>query len=200
MKIYFFFIFMILFINISYAQEKIENFNDIQELELNFKLKSIIKLDKTENNPKLEYIKASMSFYPREDYRQKIINQNFISNPQIAVEKEDSTLTYKWSNIDEDTINKVDYGIDSRILTKNEFVKITEEIKFPIQNLDNSLIKYTQATEFIDTTPEIKSKAYELIGTETDLYKVVFRIADWTKNNIKSVSYTHLTLPTTPYV
>ena len=185
MKLFLVITITILVTSIVYAQEKIENFNDVKELELSFSLKSTIQLNKIENNPSLEFIKATLSFFPREDYRQRVINEQTSSNPQVPVEREDNTLIFKWTSIDEENTNKIEYGINSKVLTRNEFIKITKEIKFPIRNLDNSLIEYTKATEFIDITPEIEAKAYELIGTETDLYKTVFKIADWTKNNIK---------------
>ena len=63
---------------------------------------------------------------------------------------------------------------------------ITEKINFPIERLPEGIVQYTKPSETIDSNNEdIIRLASQLVAGEDDLYDAVFKIADWTKNNIQ---------------
>src|SRR3989338_5822205 len=63
--------------------------------------------------------------------------------------------------------------------------EVRQKIDFQIQELPEDIIAYTKPSETIDSNNEdIVRIASELAKGEDDLYVAVFKIADWTKNNI----------------
>ena len=102
------------------------------------------------------------------------------SNPNANIEEGVDFLTYTWNEFNPN----LDMDVSSSIKTENIFHKM-DHIVFPITNLDEEYEYYLQEGEKIDITDEIVDKAAEIIAGETDLYTVVFKLADWTRNNIE---------------
>jgi len=100
--------------------------------------------------------------------------------PNSEIVRESDHITSTWEQYDEE----LKLEIFSEIRTNNTLHKL-DHIDFPIQHLDEEYKYYLQESEKIDITQEIVDKATEIISGETDLYTAVFKIADWTRDNIE---------------
>ncbi len=172
------------FIPASYSQdttEKIENYNNLQYLELEMYISNDVGVEYTSSNHKVEYIKSDLSFFPKNDERQTVESIKPFSTPSGIIEEKENEITYLWNDFSGDTIN---YGYTAKVMVNNQISRIDKKIDFPVKKIDSNFLTYTQATEFIDINAKIEKKANEIIGVEDDFYKVVFKLAEWTNNNI----------------
>lgn len=85
LKIFYLLLTLILLLQITLAQEKEENFNSYSDLELSLEISSTLNLVFTEQNPKIEYIKTDLSFFPRNDDRQQVLDLEITSNPLAEI-------------------------------------------------------------------------------------------------------------------
>ncbi|MBI2653637.1 transglutaminase domain-containing protein [Candidatus Woesearchaeota archaeon] len=80
---------------------------------------------------------------------------------------------------------KIDFNVNADVKTINFMPEIGQKIGFPIKELPKDIAIYAKPSETIDADNEsIVRIASELVKGEDDLYSAVFKIADWTKNNI----------------
>ena len=175
-----------LFILFSYfvnAQDPVESYADYQSLTLNLSLKSGMTIERARQNSRIDSITASISFFPRDDYRQKALDLELTSTPETESKITETDAIFEWKR--DDIPNKLSYEISGKVRTSNNFVKVDRAVKFPLQDLDDDLLKYTKASKYIDLNDAIESQARMLVSGETDAYKAAFRVADWVKNNIK---------------
>ncbi len=173
-------IFIILLLS-SVVAAQVENYNDVQTLSINLIIQQSITVNYKTSSATLQSVTASIIFIPIEDTRQKIINLNTQTTPEGKVKQDPQQVTINWENTKDQSLS---YKIQATVQTKNSFPKIKQKMHFPLDQLDQDVNKYTQPTEFIDLTPEIEAKAREIIGQDDDLFSVVFKLADWTQNNI----------------
>src|SRR3989338_8361678 len=163
----------------SFALNVVNDYNDYSELKLNFLINGEFELIKTSEDHKIAEAITYLTFFPQIDNMQKIESIDFNSKPSAKITKESEEIIYQWDNPEE---GKFYFGLDSEIKTVNTMPIIDEKIYFPINN-KNKL--YTEPTEFIDITPEIKEQADKIVSGEDDLYAVTFKIAYWIQQNIK---------------
>jgi hypothetical protein len=157
----------------SFAQ----NFYQQDGLSIKLDVKEEIELTSTKENSELKEISAKILLYPKDDYRQKIIDWD--SEGSI----EDNQVDFFWND---GLINNKNFGFSSTIKTNNNRVQVTKKISFPI-NLDDieDKLEYLKPTKTIDSdNPEIIAKASELAEGEDDLFKVVFKLAEWVDSNV----------------
>lgn len=172
---------ILLLVPVCYAY--LEDYSEYEDISFLHTTSSEINVYVTGNDPKIMDLTVQLNLIPRNDYRQSILNQEIISRPSAYVDFDpdfDETLGLNWKNLNTDLIY---YEVNSRILTKHIISKI-RKIKFPIQNLEWNLDEYTQATEFIDVTQEIREKANEIVEGEDDLYEAVYKLAEWVRINV----------------
>ena len=162
---------------IPFVSAEVENYNDYSELIINYNLNTEIELS---GGNQLNYLIANLSLIPLESERQSIISLNTDSNPNADVTLGESSISFEWNEYNSD----LSLEIDSEIETKNILHKL-ENIPFPITDLDEEYEYYLQEGEKIDITDDIVDKAAEIVSGENDLYTVVFKLADWTRNNIE---------------
>ncbi|MFH0751997.1 MAG: transglutaminase domain-containing protein [archaeon] len=136
----------------------------------------------TGTKPNLESIIVNISFIPLVSEYQigKIISTAITPAGQIT--EGAGSLVINWENPRHE--QEFSYLIKTEITTQNTLKKVLNTQRFPISNLDKNYISLTEPTEFIDTNEDITNKAVEIIAGETDLYKVMFKLADWVKTNI----------------
>lgn len=173
-----YFILFFLVINIVVAQE----FNDYKSLEIESKFSSKLKLDYLEDNYKLDYVTANLTFFPRNNEFQNADNK-FSSNPNAKITFNDNFILYRWDNPGG---NELQYNLNSNIKTQINFKRIKEKIKFPINENDIKGLKdYVKESQTVTSNdPEIRKKAAELAQGEDDLFILVHKIGEWTKENI----------------
>jgi len=125
----------------------------------------------------IESAAINITFFPKQYDNQELLK--FYTNPQADIT--DNALKFTWNRPE----GKIDFHVNADVKTTNVITKIKRKIYFPIEELPQEVIKYTKPSETIDSDNEgIIRIASELVKGEDDLYAAVFKIADWTKNNI----------------
>ena len=119
----------------------------------------------------------NMTFFPKQTDTQELLK--LYTNP--IADFTGNSLKFTFKNPE----GKFDFRVNAEIKTTNTFPEIRQKIKFPIEELPKDIIVYTKPSKTIDSNDEdIIRLASELAKGEDDLYAAVFKIADWTKNNI----------------
>ena len=119
-----------------------------------------------------------LTFFPRQADAQEVLKLNTVPKAEMT----GKALRFEWENPEE----KIEFKVNAEVKTLNVIPKIREKIRFPIEHLPEEVIDYAKPSETIDSgNDDIIRLASELVRGEDDLYAAVFRIADWTKNNIE---------------
>lgn len=144
------------------------------ELELQLDVEGKIELIPENGASGLRTASAELLLYPYHDIRQTVI--------EGMENVKDNKITYQWLD---QKIGVKTFGYTSKVKTENLRLKVTKQIPFPIVNILGQE-QYLQPTETIDSNhPKIVAKATELAEGETDLFKVVFKLANWVDQNVK---------------
>lgn len=160
-----------------------ENYHDYKTLDMEMDVSADINIDYQQSNSRLEHLIVNFYFFPKENSKLKILKMERLSIPQATLtESKDGAIMFRWDDPEE---TKLYSEIKSRIRSKNDFIKIPVKIRFPVTGINRQLLKYTEETRYIDFNHNIATKASELAEGETDLHIVVYKIADWVKNNIE---------------
>lgn len=167
---------LIFLLFVKAASAEIENYNEFLDLTLQYNLNTNLDLEGSSMN----YLIAELLLVPKSNDRQEVPNLETNSNPLAEIMKSQEKITYKWT----DYAPSLSLGYNSKIKTKNIFYKI-DKVSFPLLDVPEDYQQYLREGETIDITPEIVDQAAEIIEGETDLYVVVFKLAEWTKSNIK---------------
>ncbi len=119
----------------------------------------------------------NMTFFPKQTDTQELLK--FDTSPKA--ELRENQLKFTWKRPE----GRIDYKLNAEVKILNILQEVRQKIDFPIQELPEDIIVYTKPSETIDSNNEdIVRIASELAKGEDDLYVAVFKIADWTKNNI----------------
>ena len=161
--------------------EQVENYNEFQYVEMELKISSDIGVEYLDSDYVIDFIKSDVSFFPRNDERQTVQNLDIFSTPHASVQQGSQEIVYLWQETNGDSLN---YGYNAKIKVNNDLFRVEEKIKFPLLKTDATVLTFTRPTEFIDINTKIERKAEEIIGTDDDLYSVVFKVAEWTNLNI----------------
>lgn len=154
-------------------------FYESKEIITDFNVNTKLKIIPTSEQFILEKVMTDLSFYPREDYRQKIISLETQPKPAEV----NDNLQFIWYQPKED---ELEIKINARVDIENKFVQVKEKVPFPLQNIPSKEKQYLQETTLIDFSKNgIQQLANDLSEGETDEYEVVFAIANWVKNNIE---------------
>ena len=100
--------------------------------------------------------------------------------------------------------NKLIYGdySDSKIIT--EFINSVDLVTYEFENIPFDILNEINKSKSVLPKPEINSLIQNRLTEKDFLNKNNIRTTNYAliknKDEIKAVSYTHLTLPTTPYV
>jgi hypothetical protein len=174
-------IFLIMAVSIN-SKEDIESYSGLEYLEMSLGVSSDIFIDYTGSNPKIDFIKSDLSFFPKTTESQEVSNLKSYSSYTADIQEGENEISYTWGGIPSE---QIEYGYDAVVKVKGDIAKIKNKIKFPLIKIDSDNLKYTRATEFIDTTRGIEKKAKEIIGAEDDFYMAVYKTAEWTHKNIE---------------
>ena len=175
-------IFLLVFImslKLVIAEEQANDFNGYSNLEFDFRLYGSFTLESTSSKGKISEVASFLTFFPREDFTQEVKSLKFDSNPPAVISKDKDEVSFTWNAPKEGAFN---LNVNSKVNTKNAIIIVDEKIDFPLKNVETF---YTEPTQFIDITDDIKLKAKELAANEDDLYAVSFKVAEWIENNIK---------------
>jgi len=120
-----------------------------------------------------------VSFYPREDFRQSVLEQSATPTPTI---RDDGVLEFSWPNPGQ---GQHDFNIDAIIETQNAYLPIRSKIPFPLESVPQEFVQYTQASGNIDITDEIIHMASLLASGKDDLFEVAHNIGTWVEANVE---------------
>jgi len=147
-------------------------------IDMTVKISSTINIIETSSSSNIDYIKANLSFFPEENWRQEIKNSE--TSPRAEIN--DNSILYSWSNPSE---NQLELSVSSDIKTYNRVKEIKTKVNFPLEKTDNELLIYTKPTEKIDLNEDIVKLATGLAEGEDDLFVLENKIAEWVNKNIK---------------
>ncbi len=151
------------------------NYDTVESLTTKTTLTSQIEIE--QQSPTLDYLKATLNFYPKEYQNQEIISHLTSSSPS-ATETEN---TFTWEEI----YNNYELQTITTTTSTNYLNKVYSTPTFPISSIPEEYEIYTQESEFIDLNDDIEQQAQDIIQGETDLYKVTFELARWVNQNIQ---------------
>ncbi|MBI3032510.1 transglutaminase domain-containing protein [Candidatus Woesearchaeota archaeon] len=154
-------------------------FYESKEIVTDFTINTKLKIVPASEKYILEKVITDLSFYPREDYRQKILSLETEPKPAEI----NDNLQFIWYQPKED---ELEIKVSARVDIENKFVRVKERVPFPVQKIPAKEKQYLQETTLIDFSKNgIQKLANDLSEGETDEYEVVFTIANWVKNNIE---------------
>ena len=117
--------------------------------------------------------------FPKNDSRQTV--NSIILEPSSGILTSDGNAYFSW---DHPATEDFSFSMTSKVKSVNIFYGIPEKVDFPIKSLDASFYEYTQPTDIIDITPEIKDTASELSSGVDDLYELEYIYADYVRRNV----------------
>ena len=174
-----FLIILLLFLpGMVFAQPNGELF-DYHALDLELSITNDFDVAPTSSKYYIDYVSAELSWYPREDYRQEV---DYITTDPGADFDEEIGFLFEWKQP-----SRTSFSIEqeSEIKAKNEFLRVSKKIDFPIKDLDPAYSIYLEPREIIDINDDIRQIASEIVQGEDDLYRAVFKLADWVENNVE---------------
>lgn len=158
--------------------QSVNDYNDYSSLKIGISVNNSFYV--TTLNPKIDFISANLSFFPRTEDVQKVESIDIDSIPASTLKSYDkNTIPFYWKN---PTSMNYYLAIDSIVSVTNAIIPIDRKIDFPIEKMDN---QFTKPTEKIDIDEEIRAKVQELAAGESDLFVVSFKIAEWVEENVK---------------
>lgn len=126
------------------------------------------------------YIEAAtinITFFPKQAAMQELLKLSTSPGAEVTGD----SLKFEWKKPE----GKIEFRINADVKTTNTITEVRQKIDFPIRELPEEMIAYTKPSETIDSDNEdIISLASDIVKGEDDLYAAVFKIAEWTKNNI----------------
>ncbi|MEM4267749.1 MAG: transglutaminase-like domain-containing protein [Candidatus Woesearchaeota archaeon] len=169
-------LFIVLFVSLVFGEE--QSIYNTEYLILENNVSSTIMVTPEISNYRLQNVKVSLSFFPRNTERQNILSQYVYPNAEV----EDS-IVFSWKKPQG---KELSFGVDSRVMINGGYSMVTKKVDFPLWELPLDIMEYTKESETIDSNnPKIKSLATELAYGESDLAVVVHKIAEWVNLNIK---------------
>ena len=175
-KIILFFVFVMLNISLS-ANAQDDWFYNSQNLIIEVNVSSGADIKPKAADYSVDYIKVNLSHYPYKSFNQEVMAFDFYPEAK----KENNALLFEWQNPKDEII----FGYDAKIRTSSGIIKITKKIPFPLAGLPEELKQFTRPQEIIDSNNEdIIALASNLVEGQDDMYVVVDKLAEWTKNNI----------------
>ncbi|HLC96259.1 MAG TPA: transglutaminase domain-containing protein [Candidatus Nanoarchaeia archaeon] len=149
-----------------------------ESVDLTLKISSHLDLVPKSNAATIKDLTINLTLVPVE-YRQQHITSK-TSSPQAVLYP--TYALFSWADPDAGTL---EFSLDSDITLSGEPIRISKKIKFPFE-APPEVEKFTQPSTTIDSdNPAIFALANNLAEGEDDLNIVVFKLAQWTKNNIK---------------
>ncbi len=147
-------------------------------LEVQLDITGGFTLEAQGNNPTVQDVTTQLLLYPQKDFRQNIVSLDTSGTSQ------DTKILFRW---DDQQLGTKKFGYSARIKTKDQRLKVKSKMPFPLPAESiQGLEQYLQPTETIDSTdPTVVAKATELVEGEDDMYKAVFKLANWVDENVK---------------
>lgn len=132
----------------------------------------------------MDLLTVNLSLFPLTDEYQVGKVTSVTTTPSTSkITQGEGSVIITWDALSNE--KEFTYKITGDVTTQNKNRKIRRMQKFPLNDLDPAYIPYTEPTEMIDLNENITKKAVEIIGGETDLYKIIFKLAEWVNENVE---------------
>lgn len=162
-------------VNSVFAQD----FQNSESLRISVDVKGNIEIIPESPSYSIKSVGVNLSFFPEGGFNQKVLELDIRPEGEIT----DGAIKFEWKDPSE---REIDFGFSAELETYNKIIGVKAKINFPIIDLDKEIEIYTKPSETIDSDDkEIVKLASELAKGEDDLYKAVFKLADWTNRNIQ---------------
>lgn len=121
---------------------------------------------------------ANMSWFPRDRPGQEVLS--LTTDPEADVSDESIIFS-----LHDPPLGDHSFDIDYTVRTTADTTPVKDRVPFPITALPSRYEPYVQATDIIDITPEMRSLAADIAGDERDLFRVLTRLASWTRQHVE---------------
>ncbi|MFH0869597.1 MAG: transglutaminase domain-containing protein [archaeon] len=148
-------------------------------LNLRLDISNDLKVRPVSSDFYLSQVTATLAWYPVDDYRQIVES---ITTEPMADFKEGDGFFFRW---DSPSQNSFELKETAKLTTKNEFLKVTKKVPFPIKDLDPEIAGYLKPQEIIDVNDDIKSLASSLVKGDYDLFSATSKLAEWVEDNVE---------------
>lgn len=141
--------------------------------------------------PDVSSVLATLTSFPRESFHQKVQDIDVTGNPQpeAVTRDEFKNLQLYWTK---PSSSMCSFQLQANVQTKSEVLPVKQKIRFPIleEILPPEIAnEYLQISEIANQNREIQELAHTIsrtkVSDKSDLYHVVFAVADWVKTNIE---------------
>ncbi len=169
-------ILMLLILPVCHGIEESRFYNSGHML-LDVRLSTELEVVSLSPSPKIDFITANISFFPKETAGQAIRKTDFSPEPESIGE----TAVFRW---DKPSQSRLFIDMDSIVKVENDPVRVSGKIRFPLENIPDEARKYTLPAEIIDIDENIINTASDIASGKDDLMDVVDSIAVWVNTNI----------------
>ena len=136
-------------------------------------LKTDLKFEVPTSN-KVEKLSANITYFPRSDERQSVTALEVQTVPIAEVKKDKENILIEWDSVE----NGVSFGINS-VINNKAILKDFDETRIEVVE------QYLKPTRYINSDNEkIRDLAKEIVKDETSNVKKVYKLAEWTRENI----------------
>lgn len=150
---------------------------DAESITVDMNIRSGLKIERTGPDYALEYVTANISFIPLNLPEQEVLRLVLEPQPKVS----DDNYVFRW---DDPVPANPGFSVDAKIKTRQIYPAIGRST-FPYHDYPSTVLHYTEPGTTIDSDNyKIITKASELAAGEDDYFKVVFKMADWTKNYV----------------
>jgi transglutaminase-like putative cysteine protease len=164
---------------------------DAQSMKARVKIQSGVEFEASGNSqPDISSVLATLTSFPRESFHQSVQKIDVTGNPQpeAVTRDEFNNLQLYWKTPQTGQCN---FQLKAEVETENKVLPIKQKIRFPIEEsiLPPEIVNdFLKITEIANQSPNIQELAHTIadsVSDKTDLYHVVFEIANWISMNIK---------------
>ncbi|MBD3313586.1 hypothetical protein GF345_04040 [Candidatus Woesearchaeota archaeon] len=149
-----------------------------QDLVLDVDLSTGLQVNSRAAYPDIDFITANISFFPKETLGQRIIESEFFPKPAYLGD----VAVFEWNNPGKE---RLVIDIASTVEVDNNPPRVSRKIPFPVSDLPESVMEYTEPGEITDINQDIINLASEIVSGKDDLVDVVDSIAVWVNTNIQ---------------
>ena len=170
------FLLFLLFLPIVIGEDWIFNSESVEmELDISSKVELVPKSSKYS----VDYIIANLSFIPLDGFQEEVLSIETVPFTEVKGD----AVAFRWDAPEE---MELEYSLKSNIKTFNKIVQVRDKVNFPLGDLPDDVRYYTLPSESIDSdNKEVIKLGSDIIKGEDDLYAIVFKLGEWTKENIE---------------
>lgn len=158
------------------AQES--NMHYLDTLTLKQTISNQVNITPTDNNYNVNYMELWLYLFAQNDFMQTVTSQTTTAKYTVQNDK----MLFRWDDV---TQNSVSFNLSQIIKVDSDPIKINSKVSFPVKNVPLDIVKYTQFTDHIDSSPKIESLSNSLAQGEDDLFVLENKIASWVSDNIE---------------